>query len=262
MIPFFELPALPVGPVELHAFGLLTAIGAAAGYVWLRRRVRQMGDDGAHVPGMVFWMLLAGFAGALALKLLYLPGFMDALRTAPGDLLPMVGGIASFGGLFVGLAAGCLYLRASGLSGAAVHRHLEALAFVFPRAWLFGRLGCALSHDHPGIRTQSWLGVRYPDGARYDLGLLEVLFTLAYLALLAVLDRRRWPAGFYLGLFLSTYGVFRLALDRWHEGPVRYLGWTVDQYASAAAVVTGLAVLASRGRARRSPGSDAAANLR
>ena len=114
---------------------------------------------------------------------------------------------------------------------------------MFPRAWLFGRLGCTISHDHPGIRTESWLGVQYPGGARYDLGLLEVLFTLGYIGLLAMLDRRRRAAGFYLGLFLTTYGVFRLALDSLHENPLRYFGLTVDQYASAAATVAGLAVL-------------------
>jgi len=136
-----------------------------------------------------------------------------------------------------------MYLWRSGLKGVTVTRYLDALAFVFPRAWLFGRIGCALSHDHPGIPTQNWLGVRYPDGTRYDLGLLEVFFTLAYLGLLAFLDRRKWPHGFYLGLFLSAYGAFRLGLDRLHDTPLRYLGWTVDQYASTVALATGLAIL-------------------
>ena len=102
--------------------------------------------------------------------------------------------------------------------------YMDALEFVFPRAWLFGRLGCALTHDHPGIPDGVWLGVRYPEGARYAVRLLEVLFTLGYLGVLMVLDGRQWPAGFYLGLFLSTYGLFRLFLDRLHEAPVRYWG--------------------------------------
>ncbi len=250
MIPFFELPPIPIGPFTVKPFGLLIAAGMVAGYFWLRRRVRQVGEDAARVPGMVFWMLLAGFAGAMALRPLYVSDFVETLRTAPGDLFRKAGGIASFGGLLAGLAGGCLYLRRCGLGWAAVQRYLDALAFVFPRAWVFGRLGCALMHDHPGIRTGSWLGVRYPDGTRYDLGLIEVLFTLGYIGLLAVLDGRARPAGFYLGLFLSVYGVFRLALDRLHQDPVRYLGWTVDQYGSAAALAAGLAVLAAGARRR------------
>jgi len=250
VIPFFDLPAIPIGPLRVQPFSLLAVAGVAAGYFWLKRRVRHVGEDAAYVPGMVFWMLLAGFAGALALKLVYLPGFTDTLRTAPGDVFRTAGGIASFGGLFAGLAAGCLYLWRSGLKRASVARYLDALAFVFPRAWLFGRIGCAVSHDHPGIRTQSWLGVRYPDGTRWDLGLLEVLFTLAYLGLLAFLDRRKRPNGFYLGLFLSVYGVFRLGLDRLHGSPLRYLGWTVDQYASTVALAAGLVILLAALRRR------------
>lgn len=250
MIPFFEIPAIPLGPVHLQPFGILVAAGMMSGYFWLQRRVKQAGGDAAHVAGFVFWMLAAGFAGAVALKLLYVPDLLTTLRTAPGELLRKGGGIASFGGLFAGLAGGCVYLWTSGLNPAVSFRHLDALAFVFPRAWLLGRIGCALTHDHPGIRTDSWLAVQFPDGPRYDLGLLEALFTLTYLGPLAVFDRRERPAGFYLGLFLFTYGLFRLALDRLHEDPVRYFGWTVDQYASAATLSAGgiLLVVAARRR--------------
>src|SRR5690606_7932138 len=37
----------------------------------------------------------------------------------------------------------------------------------------FGRMGCFLAHDHPGIHTEFFLGVQYPDGGRHDLGLYE-----------------------------------------------------------------------------------------
>jgi len=243
LIPFFDLPTqVRIGPVELRPFGLLLAVSIVSGYLWLRRRLRQQGWGDAHVAGMAFWMVLAGLAGAAILKLLYLPQFLETLRQAPGDLIRNAG-IASFGGLFAGLLAGYFYLRLSRVTPAALWAHFDALAFVFPRAWFFGRIGCALTHDHPGTPTQSWLGVRFPDGPRWDLGLLEVLFTLAYIGLVAVLDRRPRRAGFYLGLFLAVYGTFRLFLDGLHENPVRYWGWTVDQYAAAAALVAGMAVL-------------------
>ena len=252
LIPFFELPPyVSIGPLELRPFGLLVAVGIASGYLWFRRRLRQGGWGDVHVAGMAFWMVLAGLAGAAILKLLYLPNFLQTLRQAPGEVLRNLG-IASFGGLFAGLLGGYGYLRLSRLPPAALWAHFDALAFVFPRAWLFGRIGCFLTHDHPGTPTQSWLGVRFPDGPRWDLGLLEVLFTLAYIGLLAALDRRPRRAGFYLGLFLTVYGTFRLFLDALHQNPVRYWGWTVDQYAAAAAMVAGMAVLALS-RARPTP---------
>jgi len=110
VIPLFELPAIPIGALRVQPFSLLTVAGIGAGYFWLKRRVRHVGADPAYLPGMVFWILLAGFAGALALKLAYLPGFADALRNAPGDLLRMAGGIASFGDYVPAWpAAACTY---------------------------------------------------------------------------------------------------------------------------------------------------------
>jgi len=254
LIPFFEVPDIPVGPFQVHAFGILAAAAMGAGYFWFSRRVRQLGFNGSHVAGMVFWMLAAGFAGAIVLKFLYVPGLVQMLPTAPANIVLLGGGIASFGGLFAGLAGGCLYLHAAGLGNITILRYLDALAFVFPRAWFLGRLGCALSHDHPGVRTDSWLGVQYPGGTRYDLGLIEALFTLLFIGALEAIGRRHWPPGFYLGLFLSVYGGFRFALDFLHENALRYFGWTVDQYASTAAVAAGLALLATCvGRSGQTP---------
>jgi len=250
MIPFFEIPAIPLGPIQLQPFGILITVGIGGGYFWLGRRTRQIGCDTAYVPGFVFWMLAAGLIGAVAFKLLYLPNVLTVLKAAPLELLGGGVGIASFGGVFAGLAGGCVYLWRVGIRGSSMLRYLDALAFVFPRAWLFGRIGCALTHDHRGIRTDHWLAVQFPDGPRYDLGLLEVLFTFGYLGLLTVLDRKHRPAGFYLGLFLLTYGLFRLALDSLHEDPVRYLGWTVDQYAFTVVLSAGLIVLGITGKRR------------
>jgi phosphatidylglycerol:prolipoprotein diacylglycerol transferase len=236
VIPFFEIPAGRIGPFEVHVYALLVAAGVISGYFWLRRRVQRLGCEVAYVAGMAFWTVIIGFAGSLAFKIFYLP---NVLRLNAWNLIRMGAGIASFGGLFAGLIGAYVYLRISGLGWREVQQYIDALAFVFPRAWLLGRIGCALVHDHAGVRTQSWLGVQYPGGPRYDLGLLEVLFILAYLGLLAILDRGRRRTGFYLALFLTSYGAFRLLLDNLHDNAVRYLNWTVDQYASTIAILAG-----------------------
>lgn len=75
---------------------------------------------------------------------------------------------------------------------------------------------------------------------RYDLGLLEAHLTPPYVILLALFDRRERPAGFYIGLFFSAHGVFRLGRDRLHYNRLRDLGWTVDQYASPLALPAGV----------------------
>ena len=55
--------------------------------------------------------------------------------------------------------------------------YADSLAYGLATGWMFGRLGCFTAHDHPGIRTSFFLGVKYPEGTgfvtRFDLGLLE-----------------------------------------------------------------------------------------
>ncbi len=74
------------------------------------------------------------------------------------------------------------------------------VAWAFPFGWVFGRIGCALVQDHPGVWSSSWLAVQYPGGSRYDLAVLEV-FLLPVLALLIVpsLPRGTYPLVITIG---------------------------------------------------------------
>jgi len=81
MLPFFEQPALHLGSLTIHAFGVAVAVG-----LWLslamaeRRFVRTSLDPtiGARLGG---WMLGGGFLGAhLFSVLLYFP---TQLRSDP-----------------------------------------------------------------------------------------------------------------------------------------------------------------------------------
>jgi len=104
------------------------------------------------------------------------------------------------------------------------------MAYVFPLSWAIGRLGCSLVHDHPGIRSDSWLAVRYPDWPRYDLGVLGFLFLLSLAGLFRILDAKPRPAGFFTVAALAAVGMFRLWIDQYQVDPPRYYGWSVDQY--------------------------------
>ena len=239
MIPYLEWSQIHVGPLTLSSSRVLVAAGILLGHGMLIRRARKTGQDPALAAALSLWMVVAGFAGAHLFKLLYLPGLGLALTTYPWFAFDLFNGLASFGGIFGGIAGGLVYLWRRQVSAVA---YLDLVAYVFPFAWILGRIGCALAHDHPGVWSSSWLAVRYPDGPRFDLGLLEVAYLLVILFAFGLLDRKPRPAGFYLGAFFVLYGPFRLALDQLHVDVVRYLGWSVDQWAGAAATLAGLAV--------------------
>ena len=225
MIPYVTIPRLSLGPMHFAPFGVLVSAGILVTYFWIVFRARNVGLDPKKASGLCAWMLIAGFAGAVLLKYAYNPaaGFRHL-------------GIASFGGIAGGLAGAAAFFGLHRVGPRERLDYLNLVASRFPIGLAFGRAGCALAHDHPGIRSANWLAVQFPGGSRYDLGLLEFFF-LILVAGLFLAARGQKP---YLGLFLIPYGLFRFAIDQLHENPPAYLGITVDQYASIAALLVGV----------------------
>jgi phosphatidylglycerol:prolipoprotein diacylglycerol transferase len=219
MFPYVTVPDIHVGPFTFHVFGALVMIGVLTGWFLVERRM-----PGETSSRLLLWMMIGAFLGAHLAKV-----------SRWEDIWRVWDGLYSFGGIVGGLL-GCfactLWYRIPHYIG----RFLDAVAYCFPFAWSFGRLGCALVHDHPGRRTDSWLGVAYPDGTRFDLGLVEFLFMLLLAGLFWLLDRRKRLTGFYFGWFLVIYGVFRFWLDSLHENPGNDRWFAVTAVGAGAAV--------------------------
>ena len=220
---------------------VVTAIVVACAIIILRGHRQGLAYE--RTEELCLWAALAGYLGAHLFRFVYVPQEFARVLQDPRNLL--TGGIASFGGFFGGLAGVFGFFWCRKVDGNQRMKFLDLAGFALPFSWVFGRVGCALVHDHPGLRTTNWLGVQFPGGTRYDLGLLEVFFLLALAALFLVLDRRPRPAGFYFGLYFLLYGIFRLGLDQLHVDPPRYLGWTVDQIAASAAIAAGVLALSA-----------------
>jgi len=235
MIPFVEIHSVRLGLIRIPIQPLLASIGILAGHFLFKRRARRIGLEEATAGVMSFWMVVGGLAGAHLFRFAYLP---ELLRQDPWIWTKTSAGLSSFGGLAGGLIGAGLYGLARRVRLTA---YLDALAFVFPMAWIFGRIGCSLVHDHPGLRSTSLLAVNYPGFPRFDLAVLEVLFlALVVIPLFLVFDRKTRPASFYLPVFLTLYGVFRVLLDALHVDPPRYLGWSVDRIAYGVVAAIGL----------------------
>jgi phosphatidylglycerol:prolipoprotein diacylglycerol transferase len=166
----------------------------------------------------------------------------------------------------------------------------DLILSVFPVSWVFGRMGCSSVHDHPGALAVkgAFLSVQYPAGfpadaspeyvakafhgarssygfieflhgetSRYDLGLLEMLFTVCLASLLALTWNKKVRVGTYIVATALTYGPVRFVMDylRITEGvnaDPRYGGFTPAQWCCLALTAFGLAMLALvfRNRAR------------
>jgi phosphatidylglycerol:prolipoprotein diacylglycerol transferase len=84
--------------------------------------------------------------------------------------------------------------------------------------------------------SDAWLAVQYPDGARFDLGLYEMLLTIPLAVGFLILRRRPRPWGFYMGMMTVYYAPYRFALDFLRARDLqisdeRYLDLTPAQWA-------------------------------
>jgi phosphatidylglycerol:prolipoprotein diacylglycerol transferase len=243
MLPYIQLGALHIGSRSIYPYGILVLTGIIAGTAMLVWRAGRLGLDRNVAFRLCAVTVFCGIVGAHLLRVLF---FQPSLFSRDPSVLLHIsrGGLYSFGGLAGGIAGGLCFLRLSNLGAATSWDYFDLLAFSFPFGWIFGRAGCAVAHDHPGIRAYNWLSVNFPGGSRYDLGLLEFFFTIPAIVLFLWLDRRRRPAGFYLGLGLIIAGTFRIFLDGLHEpGAPRFL-LTPDQAWGLLATVAGVVILA------------------
>jgi phosphatidylglycerol:prolipoprotein diacylglycerol transferase len=243
MLPYIHVPDLHVGPLTLHPFGVLVATGVIVGTSLATRRARRIGLDLDQLNSFITWMLVGGFIGGHMLdEIFYHP---SEIARRWWSLFALWEGLSSFGG-FTGALIGVLlwkYFRLK--SGVVFERRprpspilpfCDVILAVFPVAWIFGRSACATVHDHPGARLSEVhdplngaLAVAYPGPhdvmdpdrfalfhgsvPRFDLGLLEMLFTCIVGLCFALTWRKRLPTGTYVVVASLAYAPVRFAMD-------------------------------------------------
>lgn len=207
MIPYFSPPVFHIGALEVHGFGVAVCVAIVAGHSLALRRARTLGLDERRVSwiyaGVAVVAAVAGHVWAIA-------------RTgSPAGLFEVWRG-QSAAGFTAGALLTVLFVLWRYRSDA--WRYLDALAFAFPFAWTLVRTGCFLAHDHIGAPTASPLGVQFPGGTRFDLGLLEALLALTASAGMILFSRRLKRPGQMFGLLLLSAGVARLFIAAASEG--------------------------------------------
>jgi phosphatidylglycerol:prolipoprotein diacylglycerol transferase len=242
VIPWFDLPGLSLGPVNVQSFGVLSALGILLATVLTSRAARQLGKD-PQVP--VDFAVAGVLAGVVGGHLVHLLAYHPEELHDPWRVLMLWEGLSSMGGLLGGVAAAVVWFRARRIP---FREYADAFALGIAPGWGVARIGCFTVHDHPGVLTSFPLAVRFPDGPRHDLGLYEAILLLSLGALLWALHRRGTLRGGLLPLLAVAYGVGRFLLDFLRARDVvyadaRHLGLTFAQYTAVALVAWGAAGL-------------------
>lgn len=275
MVPYIHVPDFHLGPLPIHPFGLLVATGVLIGTSITTRRAQRLGYDLIQLNSFVTWMLVSAFLLSHVLDELFY--HWDDVVSRPWSLLLPWTGLSSFGG-FIGAVVGIILWKYFVFEEGRLRvrtRPMPILPFadlvlsVLPIGWMFGRAGCSSVHDHLGARASphTLLAVAHPLGPndgptthigfielihghdpRFDLGFLELLFTIVLVLCFVVTWRRRVPMGSYVVVTALAYPPVRFAMDflRLPEnegGDTRYAGLTPAQYGCIALFVFGLAMI-------------------
>ncbi|NNL31424.1 MAG: hypothetical protein HKO77_10395 [Gemmatimonadetes bacterium] len=259
-----------IGGFALHSFGVMVGLAFLLGTYVLQRRLVPQGYAQNKVVDVALSAAIAGFIGA---KLFWLFSRPDRLATDPLGALLSGTGFTWYGGLLLGLLVFWLSLRRAKIPAG---KALDGLALALPLSIAVGRVGCFLAGDDYGRPTDSPLGVAFPEGFppttvdrlqdSFGLTVDPVLIeqfgqvipvhpTQLYesaisLAVFGVLATRKGPKtdGWLFALWLCLYGVQRFSVEVLRVNPRVFLGLTVAQLISLAAVAIGAFYLVKLGQ--------------
>lgn len=234
-----------IGPLAVHGYGLMIAVGFLLCVLLGRRRARQKGENADAILDIALLGIFAGFLGA---KLLYLIVELPSFLENPQNALSAEGFVV-YGGVIAGVLSGLLYCRRKGLKFLA---YFDIAAPCIALAQGFGRIGCFLAGCCYGRETALPVGVVFPEGSLAPAGvrlLPTQLFSSAgdFLIVALLMLHERWDKshGETGARYMALYGGGRffmefLRADR--RGGVGAL--STSQFISVIIVVGGVLLLA------------------
>jgi phosphatidylglycerol:prolipoprotein diacylglycerol transferase len=259
MIPFFNGHLFDIRGLPIHMFGILVAIGVIVGDQIVVREGMKRGLEARDVKFLNARIVIVGFLMAHLVSVIFY--FPERIKSNPWILVNFWAGLSSFGGFLGALLAFIYYTRKEKIPALP---YADSVALGLAVGWIFGRTGCFTAHDHPGIHVQPFLlSVRYPDGPRLDLGLLELLFTIVMTVILFLYARKPRVPGRVIGLFATMYAPVRFGLDFLRATDVerpdeRYAGLTPAQWACVATLAVGIWLLTRKPADSASDAGEAA----
>jgi phosphatidylglycerol:prolipoprotein diacylglycerol transferase len=249
-----------LGPLTIHSYGLMMALGVALALWFIYIQARKQGLDAPRIIDAGFYTILISLLGA---KLVLLAGRFSYFIRYPGELLSLArsGGVFQ-GGLVFGIVFALLYFRRRKIPTWPV-ADLAGPALALGHA--FGRIGCFLAGCCYGRECSSPPGVAFHSQYAHDLTgiplenplhpvqLYEALLNfLNFLVLFAILRRKKFD-GQVFAFYIINYSIIRFITEYFrgdHEenafllkGASPALSLTLPQFFCIVGLAAGLLLL-------------------
>lgn len=250
MLPYLPPPMFQFSKLSIHLFGIMAVTGILMmkymmnKQIALRKLNPQIGQD----------LFLLGIGAGYPLSHVSYVLWHTPLLVLkhPVMLLQFYNGLSSLGGA-LGLAIVFFIYRKVKKRQGRLMPYCDCGAYALFFGLIFCRIGCAFSHDHPGIPSHSLLAIDYPasmfgDLPRHNLGLEEALGMLVIFLILTIINQNKPKDGVIVASLFILYSPFRFFLDflRATDLPfsdARYGELTLAQWGCLALFFVGIYIL-------------------
>lgn len=264
-----------LGPLTIHTYGLLMAVGVGLGLWFLYVQSKKQGLDAVRVADAGFYTILVSLLGA---KLVLFFGDFSYFTREPRELLSLArsGGVFQ-GGLAFGVVFALWYFRKRRLP---TWKLADIVGPALALGHGFGRIGCFMAGCCYGRACESPLGVKFTSGYAHDLTGLPLgerlypvqLFEAAlnffnFLVLYRILRKKRFD-GQVFSFYILNYSIIRFFTEYFRgdhpgrayivQGGSPWLSLSYPQFFCIVGVAAGLILMvlmrkrsASAARARR-----------
>jgi phosphatidylglycerol:prolipoprotein diacylglycerol transferase len=246
--PLMQSIAFKLGPLTVHWYGILMAIGFLAGLWTAGRRAKLVGISSEKIFDLGPWLIVGGILGG---RVLYVISYWRESFAGNLSEIFMIqhGGLVFYGGLIGATIAGIIYLRFKNLP---VWKVADIIAPSIALGYVFGRLGCLMNGCCYGRECSLPWAIHFPadhathGGPVHPTELYDSLLNLGFYCFLAWLFRRKKFDGQVFAVYLIGYAILRSFVEYFRgDYPVYYLGGGVTpaQLVSIGIIVGGLLLL-------------------
>ncbi|MCB2193232.1 MAG: prolipoprotein diacylglyceryl transferase [Deltaproteobacteria bacterium] len=239
-----------IGPLTLHTYGVLLALGAALGLWLLTHLAKKTGLDPDRVMSLALWLLISGLVGSRLMFVLLEPA---QFKAAPWRVLAIwEGGLVFYGGVAAALIVGLILMRRWRMPMLTL---MDCGAPALALAQAIGRLGCFSAGCCYGRGFEGgWCAVTFTDPFSlaprgvplHPTQLYTAAALLVILGVLLLLWRHRRFAGQIFFTYGFLHGIARVIIETfradWRGEPIMGLtptGW----FALGLAVVSAAALI-------------------
>ena len=236
MIPYFQANAFVLGPLTIQVWGLFVSLGILSALILAYKLSRKYFLAEQVILDLGVWSIVGGLFIARVFHVLFYDPEYYLLH--PSEVIYFwQGGSSSLGGFLGAIFAIYIFAKYKNFTLKELWPYFDIMAISLWLGWTIGRLGCFMIHDHLGRLTNSFLAVKFPTGARYDLGLLDSLLAWFILLVFGLLYKRlikiRWGLvsllSFMLYAFVRFWLDFLRATDV-QQADIRYFTLTPAQW--------------------------------